>query len=469
MNVFQNKPVRYRKSALSGRALGAALLGAVSVSAFASDGPPADGTLGRLLFGDDFGAASLMRIGGWAQVGAVLKESKGQQAGLGNLPVVLARDRGLQLNQFSLYVEKGIRTNILPRITPTPAPAPEDYSFGFHIAALYGRDGQPMQTFGWDDRWGVNSPGNSNPAKAASNRQNFLIVPQAFVQAYMPWGLGTSVIAGNFMSPIGNEIGFNPQPGPNIFYSHTYSFAAGPIKHTGLLAATNLMKSKDLGLLAAELGIVNGWSNFKDNNNKPAYIGALRYRTPKMDTWIDYEFMTGDAQSSMNRLLDDAREANVPVTRVMSPRGQRKTQHFLTVSHDWNKKWHAQVGLNYGRQQGDGAADTIDIVSGPGFDGASWKGVEARIRYAITDRLSVAARVEKFQDRDGFALFPNTVNVRGDYNAVTLGAQYWVNKHFLFRPEIRHDWQSRNNAMKAFNNGLDERQTSVNADMIFYF
>lgn len=437
--------------------------------ALADDNQPVDGALGRLLFGDGFGAADMLRLGGWIEAGAVLKNAKGQPAGLGNAPIVLARDRGLQLNQAYVYLEKDIRTNVITRATPIPAPVFEHYSFGFHLDLLYGRDGQPMQTFGWDDRWGVNNPGNANPAKAASHRQNFLINPQAYLQAYLPWGLGTAVMAGNFMSPVGNEIGFHPQPGPNIFYSHSYSFTAAPIKHSGVLAATNLMKSDEHGLLAGEFGIVNGWSNFKDNNNHAAYIGALRYRTPGMDTWADYEFMTGDAQSTMDRLLKDPRDANVPVTRVMSPRGQRKTQQFLTVSHDWDEQWHVQAGIHYGKQQGDGAADTIDIISGPGFKGARWKGVEARVKYTVDSQLALAARIEKFQDRNGYALFPNTVGVKSDYNAVTLGAQYWAGKRILLRPEIRHDWQSRNNGVNAFNNGKSDRQTTLNADLIAYF
>lgn len=440
-----------------------------ATSALADDNQPVDGSLGRWLFGDDFGAADMLRVGGWIEAGAVLKQADGAPRGLGNSPIVLARDRGLQLNQAYLYVEKDIRTNVITRATPIPAPVFENYSWGYHVDLLYGRDGQPLQTFGWDDRWGINNPGNSNPAKAASNRQNFLINPQAYLQAYLPWGLGTAVMAGNFMSPIGNEIGFHPQPGPNIFYTHTYAFTAAPIKHTGVLAASNLMKSDNYGLLAAEFGVVNGWSNFKDNNNKAAYIGALRWRSPGMDTWVDYEFMTGDAQSTMDRLLSDARDANVPVTRVMSPRGQRKTQHFLTIATDWDEQWHAQLGFNHGKQNGDGASDTIDIISGPGFKGATWQGVEARVKYKVDDQLSVAARVEKFQDRDGFALFPNSVGIRSDYNAITLGAQYWIDKRMLLRPELRHDWQTNNKGVKAFNNGNAARQTALNVDLIVYF
>ena len=443
-----------------------------SLQSPAADNQSADGALGRLLLGDDFGAASNTRLGGWLEVGAVLKNDKGQPQGLGNSPLVLARDRGVQLNQIYLYLEKDIRTNIIPRATPIPAPVFTDYSFGYHVDLLYGRDGQPLQTFGWDANWSQNKPGNADPGQAAANRQNFLVMPQAYVQAYMPWGMGTTVMAGNFMSPIGNEIGFHPQPGPNIFYSHSYSFEAAPIKHTGVLADTYLMKSDGNGLLAGEFGLVNGWSNFKDNNNRLAYIGALRYRTLGMDTWVDYEFMTGDSQSSIAQLASDptGRIANVPVTRVFSPRGQNKTQHFLTISHDWDERWHAQIGFNYGHQKGDGAADTLLLPTqmGGGFAGATWKGVETRLKYAFTEKFSIAGRIEHFEDRDGFALFPNTL-VKSDYNAVTIGAQWWLDKHVLLRPELRYDWQTHNNRVNAFNNGVSDRQTSFNADVVFYF
>lgn len=453
-------------------AAGLVALAAVSPGAMAADNPSPYGALGRALLGEVFGTNNDMRLGGWLEAGAVLKDKKGQERGLGNSPVVLARDSGLQLNQAYLYLEKGIRTNIIPRATPIPAPVFTDYSVGFHIDAMYGRDGQPMQTFGWDDGAHVNRPGNENPQRAAHDRQNFLIQPQAYVQAYLPWGQGIAVMAGNFMSPIGNEIGFHPQPGPNIFYSHTYSFAAAPIKHTGALLAANLIKDDKAGMLAGEFGVVNGWSNFRDNNNKAAYLGALRYRSPNMDTWVDYEFMTGDAQADPSKAGSNAVETasrfNIPVTRVISSSGQRKTQQFLSASYDWDKTWHAQVGATYGEMKGDGAASTVDIITGPGFRGAKWSGYEARLTYAVNAELSVAGRVEKFKDRDGFALFPNTV-VAGDYNAITLGAQWRPCSSVLIRPEIRHDWQSHNNGVKAFNNGLSEKQTAFNVDVLYYF
>lgn len=270
-------------------------------------------------------------MGGWAEAGFVYNTDDGRQVGLGNTPVAIARDSGLQLNQLYLFLEKDISTNIIPRVTPTPAPMPQDYSAGFHVSAFYGRDSQVVQTFGLDDELHINKPGNEDPDAATANRQSFLTFPQLYASFYMPWGLGMSAMVGNWMSPIGNDIGFHFMPGPNIFYTRSYAFVSAPIKHTGALLAFNLMKG-EAGLLSGEAGIVQGWSNFEDNNDSPAYLGALRYRSPDMRLWIDYEFITGDSQADSDKLdgisptdPEFARRVNIPVTRLISPREQNKT------------------------------------------------------------------------------------------------------------------------------------------------
>jgi len=445
------------------------IAGSLPLAAAADEPSSANGVLGRTLFGENFTKDTGLQLGGWIEAGFVLNKDNGRQVGLGNSPIVLARDSGLQLNQAYLYLEKGINTNVIPRVTPTPAPMSQEYSIGFYVDTLYGRDGQPMQTYGWDDDLNINSPGNDTPATAATTRQNFLIQPQAYLQAYMPWGLGMSMIAGNWMSPVGYEIGFHPQPGPNIFYSHTYAFAAAPIKHTGVLVAANLMKNS-MGLMSGEFGVVNGWSNFKDNNDALAYIAALRYRTPDMATWVDYEFMTGASQADSSRNQGDvARNVNIPVTRLIAADDQNKTQHALTISKHFTPNWYGLVQFTYGQQKGDGAASTIDIVTGPGFDGASWSAAEVQVQYKLSPTLSVAGRVEKFRDPDGFALFPNTVAVKSDYTDATLGLQWWAFNNLLVRPEIRHDSQSNNNGVNAFRGGVDSSSTTMSVDAVFYF
>jgi hypothetical protein len=448
-------------------------------AALAADNQPPHGALGRALFGDEFGTTNSIKLGGWLEVGLSINDhSSGSQGkGLANSPQVIARDEGLQLNQLYLYFERDIRTNIIPRATPIPAPVFQDYAFGWHVSLLYGRDGQPVQTFGLDDRWSVNEPGNDDPNKAREDRQNFLVAPQIYLQGYLPWHLGMSFLLGTWMSPIGHEIGFQFEPGPNIFYSRTYAFASAPIKHTGLLWAANLLKDDRAGLLAAEFGVAQGWSNFKDNNDKPAYLFNLRYRGNGMDTWVDYELITGDGQADPQKagfppagpadVPRFASRANIPVTRVISPRGQTKTQQHLTVSHQFDEFWRGLVELTHGRFKGDGAGDTIDIITGPGFRGANWSGVQAQVQYKWDDALSLAGRVEQFRDKDGFAIFPNGT-ARTTYNAVTFGAQWRLNKHLLLRPELRHDWQSQQ-LDKAFNFGQATRQTTFNVDSVFYF
>lgn len=126
------------------------------------------------------------------------------------------------------------------------------------------------------------------------------------------------------------------------------------------------------------------------------------------------------------------------------------------------------VELVYGEQEGDGRADTVDIVTGPGFDGAKWRGIVAQLQYTLSPTLSVAGRAEHFQDRDGFALFPQTA-VAGDYNEVTVGLQWRPSRYALVRPELRYDWQSENDDLDALNHGREDQAVSLACDVVLYF
>src|SRR3569832_464168 len=194
------------------------IAGSLPLAAAADEPSSANGVLGRTLFGENFTKDTGLQLGGWIEAGFVLNKDNGRQVGLGNSPIVLARDSGLQLNQAYLYQEKGIKTNVIPRVTPTPAPMSQEYSIGFYVDTLYGRDGQPMQTYGWDDDLNINSPGNDTPATAAATRQNKQKQPQTKKQTNKPKKHNKTKKANNRKTPNGYEIGFHPQPGPNIFY-----------------------------------------------------------------------------------------------------------------------------------------------------------------------------------------------------------------------------------------------------------
>lgn len=59
--------------------------------------------------------------------------------------------------------------------------------------------------------------------------------------------------------------------------------------------------------------------------------------------------------------------------------------------------------------------------------------------------------------------------VRSDFNAVTLGLTYKINKSAILRPEVRYDWQSGNNGVNAFGGGTADKQTTLSTDLVIYF
>jgi hypothetical protein len=243
-----------------------------------------------------------------------------------------------------------------------------------------------------------------------------------------------------------------------------------------LLLAANLVNSPGFGLLAMEAGISQGWSNLKDNNHNPAYNLNFRYRTPDMRTWIDFASMFGNSQADPGKIDFPAGASsrwfadrvNVPITMIISPRGQMRSQFDLFISHHFTPALKMVLEFTAGRQKGDGAMDTISLLTGPGFKGASWGGLNLMAQYRISPSLSLAARVETFRDRDGLALFPNS-STPSDFTEATLGIQYFANRYIQFRPEVRYDRQSHNNDQKAFGRGTRDHQASFNADMVIRY
>lgn len=171
----------------------------------------------------------------------------------------------------------------------------------------------------------------------------------------------------------------------NPFASKTYVFVSEPSTCAGVLASTRVY-SGDLGLLGVEMGVVQGWGNLRDNNSDKSLTGALRWRTADMNTWIDYEFIVGNEQN------DDFSDVQAPPSRIVSPTGQLKQLHSLNGWHTFDQHWSMGTELVYGRQDGDGKASTLDIVEGPGFNGAHWWGANAVVTYQVRQDLSWSLR-----------------------------------------------------------------------------
>lgn len=411
---------------------------------------------------DTFEQATGIKLSGFVQIGASANNtSKHDQAtgGHSNFPVVGPADEGLQLNALQLAFEKPMRSNILPRITPLPGPVPWEYSWGFRAEVLYGRNGLPAGMLGLDADWGINrTPTGVQPG---SNRQNYVALPQVYAEFYAPIAQGMTLMVGRFGTGVGYEIPPAWRPGPNFFYSRTYAFVSQPDQVAGALLSANILRN-DTGFLAGELGVVNGRQNWHDNNDDKSVMGALRWRSGDMQTWVDYSFMHGNEQNKPGAA------PQMPIARVISPRGQLREHHSLSFIAHPADRWEIHGEALYGKQAGDGQPDTIDILSGPFYTGGKYSGLNAQVLYRTSPDLQYGLRAEIFRDRKGTALFPVT-GAPSDFNAVTVGLKYDVNKNVVFRPEVRYDWQSHNNGVQAFGGGTATKQTTVSADVVIYF
>lgn len=446
-------------------AISAAVLAVLTTGACAqapAPEPTAEGSLWRHFFGEGLAQGAGIQVHGLLQVGASANDkSSHDQAsgGSSNLPVVGPNDEGLQFNQVALVVERQIKSNILPRVTPTPGPVPQDYDWGFRAELSYGRDGLPALTHGWDLEWGLNR--TQTGVSPGANRQNYLAMPQVYAQFYMPWWQGMAFTLGRMGAGVGYEIPPDFRPSPNFFYSRTYAFVAQPDQVYGGLLSANVMRG-EAGFLAAELGVVVGRQNLEDNNDSKSLIGALRWRSADMATWVNYSFMRGNEQNAPGHTVQ------MPHARIISPRDQRREHHSLAAVFHPAPALETSAEVLWGRQKGDGQADTVDVLSGPGFSGDQWSGLNAQALYRTRPDMQYGLRLEHFRNGKGIALTPVTL-VGGNFNAVTVGLKYDYSKAVVFRPEIRHDWQSKNNGVNAFGGGTASRQTTVSADVVFYF
>lgn len=447
------------------KTLGAVLAAFATLNTHAAEPPETgEGTLFRSLFGDTLEKDYGIQVSGLFDA-AYSRNNRSthdeRQDGLSNLPVVGFADEGLEWGSLHLFVDKQLKGTMVPRITPLPGPAPSEASFGFTFEMNYGRNAQFARTTGWDMHWDVNSPGDDNLAKAQRDKQKFLAIPNIAATAYLPYGPGITAMAGVFGPAMGYEIPPNIRAARNPFASKSYAFVSEPGTVSGVLLGTRLYNGES-SILGAELGVVQGWNNLRDNNDQKSVMGALRWRTADMQTWVDYEFILGDEQN------DSFSDVQAPTSRLVSPQGQFKQQHSLNGWHRFDSNWSMGAELVYGRQDGDGKATTVDIINGPGFDGAHWWGANAVLTYQQRPDLSYSVRAEHFADPDGFILLPVST-ARGSFNALTTGLRYDLNKYVSLRPEVRYDVFDGNADDHPFGAGRNNTQLTGLVEALFYF
>ncbi|MHC6225562.1 outer membrane beta-barrel protein [Pseudomonas sp. X10] len=444
------------------KTLGAVLAAFAIVNGQAEEAKPqGEGALFRGLFGDGVERDYGIKVAGLLDVGYSRNNrstSDERKDGLSNLPVTGFSDENFELGSLHLFIDKPLKAPFIPRITPLPGPKPEVADVGFTVEVVYGRNAQFARTYGWDMAWGINEQDNG---KAQRDKANFLAVPNLAATAYLPYGPGFTIMAGVFGPAQGYEIPPNIRLARNPFASRTYAFISNLATVSGVMVGSRLVDSPQ-GLLGVELGVAQGWSNLRDNNDDKLLLGALRWRTANLQTWIDYEFMVGNQEN------ESVKDIQVPMSRLVSPSGQLRQQHSLNAWHRFDERWSMGAELVYGRQDGDGKPSTIDILTGPGFDGAHWWGANAVVTYQARPNLSFSVRGEHFRDPDGFILFPTTTS-RGNFNAITTGFRYDFNTFLSLRPELRYDWFDAREHDRPFGNGRSRDQLTATVEALFSF
>ncbi|WP_286785350.1 MULTISPECIES: outer membrane beta-barrel protein [Pseudomonas] len=445
------------------KTLGAVLAALAIVDAHAGEAVvPGEGTLFKSVFGETLERDYGITVSGLIDIGYSRNNrstSDEREDGTSNLPITGLSDEGLEFGSFHVFIDKPLKAPFVPRITPLPGPKAEAADIGFTFETNYGRNAQFARTFGWDMGWDINE---QDAAKAARDKKRFLAIPNIAATAYVPWATGVTVMAGVFGPAMGYEIPPNIRAARNPFASKTYAFVSSPGTVAGALFGSRVMNN-DNGILGIELGPVRGWDNIRDNNESTSVLGALRWRSPDMSTWIDYEFIAGNEQN------DSTSDVQAPMNRLISSSNQFKQHHDLNGWHQFDEHWSIGAELVYGHQDGDGKASTIDIVTGPGFDGAKWWGANATVTYKIQPDLSFSVRGEHFSDPDGFVQFPTTQGARGDFNAITAGFRYDINSHISIRPELRYDWFDAREHDRPYGNGRDSDRLGAMIETLFYF
>ncbi|MBY4676164.1 outer membrane beta-barrel protein [Marinobacterium arenosum] len=329
---------------------------------------------------------------------------------------LFSRD-GFSLNRIELLLEKPLRSRVAPGGYADAGSRRPNWDWGFLVEARYGEDFNPL--YGFDDDWGLNRA-----------HRNKLSLPQWLLKGYAPLGGGTVLQLGNFVSPVGNE-GDAPTDPPQPFYSRSLAYEYGPKRHVGGLLSSRLPLADEYGLWSVDLGLVQGWDNLQDNNDRPSLIAALHRRSRDKRLELDMEAIWGDEQSQ-----DGITDQRPFVALSDDGRGLARSFYSLSLRHwpDADKRWRYVLNAVHGRQQGgdpafDGGSDGLIV------EDSEWYGANAALIRQLRDDLQLAVRYEWFRDRDG----AHAERATGINRSWTLNLSWYPQPWLRVRPELRYD------------------------------
>ena len=363
--------------------------------------------LSKYTLGEEIANDTGLNLRGWLSSGATFN---GEGSNYNGTLSFNDRSNEFQLNQLYIVAERAIDKTS------------ESFDLGGRVDVTYGTDSAFTTALGWDD-------------KISSSKDFYkLALPQAYVEAFLPIGSGLTVKAGHFYTLIGYEVVTAPD---NFFYSHAYTMQYGePFTHTGVLASYVFDEA-----VTVTAGVTKGWDNFEDASKSESFLGSLSWASD--DTSVTLAVTSGNEAPGLNR-----------------------TMYSLVIAHQLCN------GLKYVLQHDYGySEDGSGVIPG---DAAQWYGLNQYLTYEVSEDLSVGARVEWFRDDDGsrvVGLRSGTGGGKADYYGLTLGINYSPTSFIKIRPEVRYDYQYRDESSNsaAFDEGGSINQWTGAVDFIIQF
>lgn len=325
-----------------------------------------------------------VEMGGWIS-GSYVYNFEGMHgsklAGANSGPGVLpfkGDSNSFQLDQLWFEIEKGVS---------------EDSRAGFRADIVYGKTA------------GLLNGSDANNG----NMGDELELYQAYIQYLAPIFGGTTFKFGKFGTVIGAEVA-GSRDNLNITRGHVYNLFE-PITHIGVLASTDLNDSWSLSL-----GLANETRSFpaadKDSNNNKTVLWSLGWGGETVG--MSFAGAYGSADSGQG---------------VDTRSGDKEMILDFILSWDPTDRFTSYVNLDFIDSENSSTAASE-------FDGY---GVSVAGRYALTDRMGMALRLEYAKLEYDANTVVGTESEEKNYWGLTGTVDYALTDDLLMKAELRYD------------------------------
>lgn len=289
-------------------------------------------------------------------------------------------------------------------------------SFTFDLAQIVFTKDAPIGGVGYRLKLSAGETAKFIHSAGLGNSDQPFDLTEAYIDYVAPVGSGLKLRLGKFVTYHGAEV---IEAKDNFNYSRSFLFNfAIPFTHTGLMAGYTFTDK-----LSAAAYVVNGWDNSSDEG-KSKTLGASVTVTPIAPVSLIFNVMNGReadavAGTEPNRFLFDW---------VVTVKATEKLT--FTVNTDYATEGNALSG---------------------GKD-AKWYGIAGYAKYDFSDRYSLSARAEYFNDQDGVR-----TGAAQHLKEISVTPEIRLIKDLLVRPEYRHDWSN----VKSFDSNNKKNQDTI--------